>query len=543
MKWVAQIGLNPGGPNIGSGTQYIVGSFDGITFTADLDSVNKPTSEPEGSIVIENFQSSSWDDMQWIATGDFVGKGPVPGGDDGNRQLDTFFGADTLTGTITSPAFVIDAPFINFRLAGGYYPYNSLTYGTTSDTECALNLKVNGEVIRTATGQNGGTLAWQGWDVSSLIGQEAVLEIADFATGGWGHMILDDVVLSKSLAQEQTANWLDLGPDYYAAATFSGLPQYERIAVGWTNNWAYGEDIPTNPWRSSMSIMRAYSLATINSKIVLVQAPYSMAPLEKSTAAYTKSWVTLPEPAQKIPITGKSLDVTLTFQVVPQPPTTISSIPTSTTKTSSATTLTTVSPGYPCARDNCLRAFIRDGKYPDDASCKNFTTTSATTRFPSYATACGQAPTQAPRISSACSCLYTTSTSSTKPEQTSVLGDSTILFLVRSNEDGSRGTVIGYDAKTERLFVDRLNSGDAGFSPLFPAVYSDTLRPDSQGKVNIRVLLDWSSIEVFGGHGESVITAQIFPDDANQVMSLQSDVSAFRNVSITIMNVESSWDS
>lgn len=37
VKWVLQIGLNPGGPPgvVGSGTQYIVGSFNGTAFVAD----------------------------------------------------------------------------------------------------------------------------------------------------------------------------------------------------------------------------------------------------------------------------------------------------------------------------------------------------------------------------------------------------------------------------------------------------------------------------------------------------------------------------
>lgn len=543
VKWVAQIGLNPGGPNIGSGTQYIVGSFDGITFKADSDSVYEAIGKPEGSVVIEDFEGSTWEAINWTAAGGFIGKGPVPGGDAGNNLLDTFFDGDFLTGTISSPAFEIKEAFINFRIGGGYHPYNPLTYGTADDRECALNLKVNGKVVRTATGQNDGTLTWQGWDVTSFIGQIAVIEVVDSATGGWGHIIVDEIIFSDSLAQEQKANWVDLGPDYYAAATFNGLPEYERIAVGWANNWVYGEDIPTDPWRSSMSIMRKYSLATINSKVTLVQTPYNMAPLEQSPALYTQSWATLPGPKLNIPVTGKSLDVILTFQIVPQHPITSTiSTTTSATKTS-ATTLTTVPPGYPCNRDNCLRAFIREGKYPDNGFCKTFTAASATAGFPSYAKACGKAPNQASRMSSACSCLYPTSTSSTGPEPTSVLGDSTIRFLVRSSNDGSQGTVIGYDASTRRVFVDRTNSGDISFSSLFPGIYYANLEPDEQGKVTLRVLLDWSSVEVFGGRGESVITAQIFPSDVNQSMSLLSNSNAFKAVSIIIKNVTSSWSS
>ncbi|MGK0494577.1 MAG: fructan beta-fructosidase [Maribacter sp.] len=34
-KWVLLISINPGAPNGGSGTQYFIGDFDGITFTSD----------------------------------------------------------------------------------------------------------------------------------------------------------------------------------------------------------------------------------------------------------------------------------------------------------------------------------------------------------------------------------------------------------------------------------------------------------------------------------------------------------------------------
>lgn len=34
--------------------------------------------------------------------------------------------------------------------------------------------------------------------------------------------------------------------------------------------------------------------------------------------------------------------------------------------------------------------------------------------------------------------------------------------------------------------------------------------------MKLRILVDWSSVEVFGGSGEVAITDQIFPDPASQ---------------------------
>jgi beta-fructofuranosidase/levanase len=103
--------------------------------------------------------------------------------------------------------------------------------------------------------------------------------------------------------------------------------------------------------------------------------------------------------------------------------------------------------------------------------------------------------------------------------------------------------VIGYDASTQQIFVDRTDSGDVGFNSLFPGIYYASLMPDAEGKVTLRVLVDWSSVEVFGGRGEGVITAQIFPSDADQSMFLLYDADAFSAVSITIKQVASSWPS
>ena len=64
-----------------------------------------------------------------------------------------------------------------------------------------MNLIVDGKVVRTATGPNtdpGGTerLEPGGWDVSDLAGKSARLEIVDLATGGWGHINVDQILLS-----------------------------------------------------------------------------------------------------------------------------------------------------------------------------------------------------------------------------------------------------------------------------------------------------------------------------------------------------------
>jgi levanase len=76
-------------------------------------------------------------------------------------------------------------------------------------------------------------------------------------------------------------------------------------------------------------------------------------------------------------------------------------------------------------------------------------------------------------------------------------------------------TVIGYDAKTQELYVDRTKSGAVDFHHDFPGVQRAPLAAEN-GKVKLRILVDWSSVEVFGGDGQAVITDQIFPDPSSE---------------------------
>lgn len=54
-------------------------------------------------------------------------------------------------------------------------------------------------------------------------------------------------------------NWVDYGKDNYAGVTFSGV-QNRRIFIGWMNNWYYAYEIPTQPWRGTMTFPRELGL-------------------------------------------------------------------------------------------------------------------------------------------------------------------------------------------------------------------------------------------------------------------------------------------
>jgi sucrose-6-phosphate hydrolase SacC (GH32 family) len=110
---------------------------------------------------------------------------------------------------------------------------------------------------------------------------------------------------------------------------------------------------------------------------------------------------------------------------------------------------------------------------------------------------------------------------------------------LQTGVDGA-GTVIGYDFSTEQMFSDRTASGNTTFSPSFPGIYYAPLSTNKNGQVKLRVLLDWSSVEVFGGQGESTITAQIFPltPDFEVKLFFEGEV---KDVKVNVRSVRSIW--
>jgi sucrose-6-phosphate hydrolase SacC (GH32 family) len=148
-------------------------------------------------IVYADFEGETWGD--WKVTGAAFGKGPARGtlpgqmhvtGFAGKGLVNSFVGGDGPTGTLTSPEFRIDRKSISLLIGGGGYA------GKT-----CLNLLIDGKTVRTATGpntQSGGSeeLEPAGWDVSEFAGKSAKLEIVDAATGGWGHINVDQIVFT-----------------------------------------------------------------------------------------------------------------------------------------------------------------------------------------------------------------------------------------------------------------------------------------------------------------------------------------------------------
>lgn len=165
-------------------------------------------------LLIADFEGDGYG--AWTVEGTAFGTGPAKGtlkgqmkvsGFKGSGLVNSFNGGDRSTGTLTSPEFTIERHYLGFLIGGGGF-----------EGKTCLNLLVDGKVVRTAVGPNtepGGSeeLSPMGWNVAELIGRKARLQVVDAATGGWGHINVDEILqtdrkipaLAKDVTREITA--------------------------------------------------------------------------------------------------------------------------------------------------------------------------------------------------------------------------------------------------------------------------------------------------------------------------------------------------
>ena len=274
-KWVLLVSINPGGPNGGSATQYFIGDFDGRNFVLDEDFRQDLAEEvmiPEGK-VFADFEGKTFGN--WEATGEAFGAGPAEGAYFRQERVNNYVGKQLVNsfkagkgaeGTLISPVFTINDPYLNF-LAGG----------KASPDSAVVQLVQDGVVVRTATGNNSESLEWVSWNVEELKGQRARIVIADFSKDPSGHILADHFVFSEEPADKSKKEgiFIDYGTDNYAGVTWSGIPDTDgrRLFMGWMSNWLYGQEVPTEKWRSAMTVARRLTLENTTAGLRLVSNP------------------------------------------------------------------------------------------------------------------------------------------------------------------------------------------------------------------------------------------------------------------------------
>ena len=589
------VSLNPGSIAGGSGTQYFVGDFDGKRFTADN---VQPYTPPEGE-VFEDFEAPDYGDWTttgtafgsgpatgtlpgqqtvsgfagdrlvnsfldfdssqgtltsppfrvtrdyinllvgggahahdpaagdgtpppgqllggfegtyeaegWRPTGDFAGTQPFRGGEGrmGEQIVDTFFGpagnnGDPLTGRIVSPEFTITRDYVNFMIAGGPH---------TGDARTSVDLVVDGQVARTASGRETGNLNWVAWNVRDLAGRTAHLEIVDLNTGGWGHILADHFMLADAPARirsDETAVNLLVDGDVVRSA--AGKESEALDWVAWDVRDLIGRearvqivDRNSGGWGHIL----ADQITFADEAALSTEQRASWLDYGKDYYAAV-SWNGVPD-GRRLMI-GWMNNWQYANQIPTSPWRSAMSVPREIgLRTIDGRTQLVQSPVRELRRLRASRSY-KLGERTIEPGTRRLTGRGAS----------GKA---------------------LEIEAEFRLGDADRFGLkVRAGE--GEETVIGYDANASELYVDRTRSGNVGFNPSFPGVQRAPLAARS-GKVELRILVDWSSVEVFADRGQTVITDQIFPGEASEGIKLFADGGSAKLESLKIRPLRSSW--
>ena len=242
---------------------------------------------PQPAAIFEDWESGTYNG--WTTTGTAFGTHPARKGDihhdqavqneQGSYMADSFLGgSDSAVGTLTSKLFTLSRPFINILLGGGYHP------GVT-----CINLLIDGNVVRTATGRSSETLDWASWNVAALLGRSAQFEIVDNEGGGWGHILVDTIELAdSSRAQVGGAGYVKSQRDF-GTMTLAALGASASASADVDKNSLPGSAMFSEggkPSEATREIAQALDMPLLGS----VSRPFSLKPGQSATLTFVIAW-------------------------------------------------------------------------------------------------------------------------------------------------------------------------------------------------------------------------------------------------------------
>jgi fructan beta-fructosidase len=111
-------------------------------------------------------------------------------------------------------------------------------------------------------------------------------------------------------------------------------------------------------------------------------------------------------------------------------------------------------------------------------------------------------------------------------------------FSVVLSNDAGEEVIIGYDNKQQQYFIDRTKAGKTGFQKDFAGRFVAP-RLSKAGSMDLSLIIDDSSIELFADNGLTVMTAIFFPTEPFKHIRIQSPgnttikklmVSSYKNI-------------
>ena len=213
-------------------------------------------------------------------------------------------------------------------------------------------------------------------------------------------------------------HWVDYGPDDYAGVTWSNTGR-RKLFLGWMSNWQYANRVPTEKWRSAMTVPRELRLVKRGEQYLLSSLPV------QELNAITRTTETAPF-NQKIKLTG--------------------------------------------------------------------------------------------------------------PTKLVLKGGKTTSFTITLSNDKGQKTVIGFDKDANQYFIDRTASGKVDFEKGFAARHTAPRLSEREG-IDLTLIIDVASAELFADDGLTVMTEIFFPDTNYSTLDVQAgDKPANASLQVSKMN-------
>lgn len=196
--------------------------------------------------------------------------------------------------------------------------------------------------------------------------------------------------------------WLDYGPDDYAGVTWSNTGK-RKIFLGWMGNWQYAQVVPTQKWRSAMTVPRELAIEKVGNQYLIRSYPS-------------------PE----------------------------------------------------------LHVLAGQTTFLQNVDGTNFNLSEKTGKLQG-------------------------------PASIQLKSDQLVSFSLTFSNDAGQKVVVGYDKSNNTYFIDRTASGNISFEKGFAAKHTAP-RLSNKENIDLTLMIDNASVEMFADNGVTVMTEIFFPD-------------------------------
>ncbi|MFW6270036.1 MAG: glycoside hydrolase family 32 protein [Bacillota bacterium] len=101
-------------------------------------------------------------------------------------------------------------------------------------------------------------------------------------------------------------------------------------------------------------------------------------------------------------------------------------------------------------------------------------------------------------------------------------------------------TIIGYNKKQNKFYLDRRNSGENDFHDNFAEIHELPLELNNDS-LKLQIFVDWSSVEIFINSGEKTVTDLIFPKEESDSLELNVEKGTLKVNNLDLYKLDSIW--